>query len=292
MTAISADPTTSQQPNHPQPLRATTTASLSGIFSYPVKSAAGVAWTVAEVGVRGLEYDRRFMVVDKGGKLVTQRTAPRLAGVVADRTSTHLYVTATDLPKLTVPIQETYGPAWGVRLWGDRMAAETVSEEASAWFSAYLGGDYHLVFMPDTTFRPMSEHFPDTALSFVDGNPFHLVSEASLENLNRRLDVPVPMDRFRPNLVLSGCAAYEEDTWKRVRVGPLLLTSAGPTARCMMIGVDQQSAEWHKEPLKTLAAYRRVGREVHFGRHFVHSFVAGEERCLRLGDPVEVLERY
>ena len=153
------------------------------------------------------------------------------------------------------------------------MAAETVGAEADAWFSRYLGGDYHLVFMPDTTFRPMSETFPETALSFVDGNPFHLLSEASLDDLNRRLDTPVPMDRFRPNLVVSGCAAYEEDTWKRVRVGPLLLESAGPTARCMMIGVDQRSAEWHKEPLKTLAAYRRVGREVHFGRHFVHTFV-------------------
>ncbi len=250
-----------------------------------------MTWTSAEVGVRGLEHDRRFMVVDISGKLVTQRTAPRLAGVQTDRTSTHLHVTATDMPKLTVPIKETYGPAWGVRLWGDAMAAETVGAEASAWFSRYLGGDYHLVFMPDTTFRPMSPEFPETALSFVDGNPFHLVSEASLEDLNRRLDTPVPMDRFRPNLVVSGCAAYEEDTWKVVRVGPLLLHSAGPTARCMMIGVNQQNAEWHKEPLKTLASYRRVGREVHFGQHFVHSFAANEERCLRRGDRVEVLER-
>ncbi|CAN5803924.1 MOSC domain-containing protein [soil metagenome] len=287
MSIFLSSPTLSPQVQH-----ASAQISVSGIFSYPIKSAAGVAWTKAEVGVRGLEYDRRFMVVDRAGKLATQRTVPRLAGVQADRTSTHLYVTGEDLPKLTVPIQENYGTTWGVRLWGDAMAAETVSEEASAWFSRYLGGDYQLVFMPDTTFRPMNEQFPDTALSFVDGNPFHLVSEASLTDLNRRLDTPVPMDRFRPNLVVNGCAAYEEDTWKRVRIGSLLLIGAGPTARCMMIGVDQKNAEWHKEPLKTLAAYRRVGREVHFGRHFVHTFLSGEERCLHLGNQVEVLERY
>ena len=194
------------------------------------------------------------------------------------------------MPRLEVPIRETYGPAWVVRLWGDPMAAETVGAEADAWFNTYLGGDYHLVFMPDTTLRPMSAAFPDTWLSFVDGNPFHLISEASLADLNRRLEKPVPMNRFRPNLVVSGCGAFEEDSWKRVRIGPLLLESAGPTARCMMVGVDQRNAAWHKEPLKTLAAYRRVGREVHFGRHFVHSFISGEERCLRRGAPVEVLE--
>ena len=177
------------------------------------------------------------------------------------------------------------GTGLRVHVWSESVAA-VVLEEATNWFSTFLGGAYRLVYMPDDSQRPMNGH-PDALLNFADGSPFHLVSEASLADLNGRLDAPVPMNRFRPNLVVSGCDAFAEDRWRVFRVGPVTFRSVGPCVRCALVTVNQATAGTSKEPLKTLARYRKVGNEVWFGQNYLHQ----GRGTLRVGDALEVLEK-
>ena len=255
---------------------------LSQLHIYPIKSAAGISLEEMDVVTRGPQHDRRWMVVDETGMLVTQRTVPALAKVKV-ALEDGLQLTAPGMAALELPL-EVEGERLEVHVWSDPVPA-VVLEEATDWFSTFLGGSYRLVYMPDETQRPMNEH-PDTLLNFADGSPFHLVSEASLADLNGRLDAPVPVNRFRPNLVVSGCDAFAEDRWKAFRIGPVTFRSTGPCVRCALVTVDQATGAAGKEPLKTLARYRKVGNEVWFGGNYLHH----GEGTLRLGDEVEVLE--
>ena len=257
--------------------------SLSQLYVYPIKSASGIPLNQVDIVTRGPRFDRRWMVVDDAGMLVTQRVAPALAKVEVALDGC-LTVTAPDMPTLRLPLGGA-GERLKVHVWADAMPA-VVLEAATDWFSTFLGGAYRLVYMPDDSQRPMYGH-PDTLLNFADGNPFHLVSEASLVDLNGRLDAPVPMNRFRPNLVVSGCDAFAEDRWKVFRIGPVTFRSAGPCVRCALVTVDQATAKTSKEPLKTLARYRKVGNEVWFGHNYLHQ----GRGTLRVGDALEVLEK-
>ena len=255
---------------------------LSQLYVYPVKSASSVSLTQMEVVTRGPRFDRRWMVVDDAGMLATQRTHPALAKIQVALDDL-LTITAPDMPLLHAPLV-TVGERLTVHVWAENVHAVVV-EEATDWFSTFLGGSYRLVYMPDASQRPMNRH-PDTLLNFADGSPFHLVSEASLADLNSRLDAPVLINRFRPNLVVSGCAAFEEDRWQAFRIGPVTFRSTGPCVRCALVTVNQATAETSKEPLKTLARYRKVGNEVWFGQNYLHE----GRGTLRVGDALEVLE--
>ena len=264
---------------------------LSQLYVYPLKSAAGISLDAASLTRRGLEHDRRWMVVDAANDLVTQRERPELALIRPSLAGACLYLQAPGLARLELPLSPTGGERVTVQMWSEPMAAWVV-KEATPWVSAFLGGDYRLVYMPESTLR-IHAHLPEQPLSFVDGNPLHLLSEASLADLNGRSEIPVSIARFRPNLVVTGCAAFAEDTWQRLQIGPVTLRRIEPCARCVVVNIDQETAEPYKEPLKTLARYRRVSveaggkthSEVHFGQHFR----ASAEGTLRCGDPVEVL---
>ncbi len=253
---------------------------LSQLYVYPIKSASGISVKEMEVVTRGPQFDRRWMVVDDAGMLVTQRTHPALAKVGV-ALGDCLKLTAPGMVALELPLEVEGLTA---HVWSELVPA-VVLEEATDWFSTFLKGSYRLVYMPDASLRPMNHH-PDTLLNFADGSPFHLVSEASLADLNGRLDAPVPMNRFRPNLVVSGCDAFAEDRWKVFRIGPVTFCSTGPCVRCALVTVDQATAETSKEPLKTLARYRKVGNEVWFGHNYLHQ----GRGTLRVGDALEVLE--
>ena len=255
---------------------------LSQLYVYPVKSASGISLEEMDVVTRGPRHDRRWMVVDNAGMLVTQRTHPALAQVgVALKGG--LKLSAPGMAGLELPLHAE-GERLTAHVWSDPVSA-VILEEATDWFSTLLDGAYRLVYMSDESLRPMNEH-PGTFLNFADGSPFHLVSEASLADLNGRLDAPVSMNRFRPNLVVSGCDAFEEDRWKVFRIGPVTFRSTGPCVRCALVTVDQTTAETSKEPLKTLARYRKMGNEVWFGQNYLHQ----GEGTFQLGDEVEILE--
>ncbi len=273
------------------------TATLSGLRVYPVKSAAGIRVERAEVVSTGLRYDRRWMVVDAGGTFLTQREEPRLALVRTALEDDVLVLTAPGAGRLALPLDEAADPDAGrglreVRVWGEAVRAQAASPDAAAWISGHLGREADIVRFPDAAERPVDPDFAREGdrVAFADGYPFLLIGEASLEDLNRRLGAPLPVERFRPNLVVRGTAPFAEDGWRRIRIGGVTFRVVKACVRCAITTVDQETAAVGKEPLRTLATFRRVGGprsgKVAFGQNLLHDGVG----ALRVGEELEVLE--
>ena len=263
---------------------------LSGLYVYPIKSCGGIALESAELDATGLRHDRRWMLVDANGGFVSQRSAPRMALISVSVEDEHLTVSAPGMPDLEVPFEDEGAERIEVEVWGDAQRGVPAGDAADRWFTEFLNGDYRLVRQPDDDVRPVDSVYAadgDRA-SFADRFPFLLISEASLEDLNGRLESPLPMNRFRPNLVVRGCGPYAEDGWGEIRVGGTLFRVAEPCRRCAITMTDQETAGRGKEPLRTLATYRRWdGGGVIFGRNLIHA----SNGTLNVGDPVEVTPR-
>ena len=261
---------------------------LSAIHVYPVKSAAGIGQAAWEVDAFGLRLDRRWMVVDETGDFLSQREHPRLALLAPEIVGNGLVLRAPDRPPLAV-MAAGRGDPMSVTVWGGETEGRAVSAAADAWLSAFLGIACRLVNMPDDVVRPVRTDyaFDGERTSFTDGFPFLLLSEGSLAELNRRLAHPVPMNRFRPNLVVGGSRPFAEDTWRRIRIGPVTFRVAKPCPRCVMTTVDQALGRSPStEPLRTLATFRRNAEgQVDFGQNLLHH---GTGR-LEVGMPVELL---
>lgn len=261
---------------------------LASLFIYPVKSLAGVRVERARVEDRGLRHDRRFMIVDGDGRFVTQREHAAMATITAQLRDAELVLDAPRASTLTVPL-EVEGPVREVVVWRDRCDAIDAGDEAAAWIGEQLGIRARLVRMPVTTRRRADPSFarPGDLVSFADGFPFLLATEASLDALNARLATPVDIRRFRPNLVVSGSAPFEEDRWLELAIGGVRFFVRKPCARCTIVDVDPDRGTREKEPLATLATFRARGHAVLFGQNLVHD---GEGE-LAIGDRVEVLAR-
>lgn len=265
-------------------------ATVSALNYYPVKSLGGIALDAARVGPRGIEGDRQFMVVDDRGHFLTQRELPRLA-LVRPLVSAAgaLVLRAPGMGDLAIRPTDD-GPRTQVALWRDVCLAVDQGGAAAGWLTVFLRHFVRLVRMADEFHRLVNPAFaprPSDEVGFADGYPLLLISEESLADLNRRLPEPVPMNRFRPNLVVRGVEPYAEDRWRRIRVGEVVFDVVKPCARCAIPTTDQDTAERGKEPLATLATYRRAATgAVMFGQNLVH---AGPG-TIRVGQPVEILE--
>jgi uncharacterized protein YcbX len=262
------------------------TLRLSGINIYPIKSARGIPLEESEVDEFGLRYDRRWMVVDQSGGFLSQRSHARMALIVPSIRDGALRVDAPEMPTLETPLDPHPIVATRVTVWHDNCGATWVGETAAAWFSEFLGIACSLVHMDADVVRPANPDFAPSGsrVSFADGFPFLLISEESLVDLNRRLAEPLPMNRFRPNLVIAGGEPYQEDGWNRIEIGGVGLRLVKSCGRCLVTTTDQTTAERGKEPLRTLATYRKRDGEVMFGQNVVHE---GPGR-LRVGDSVLV----
>ena len=262
---------------------------LSSLYDYPVKACRGHALERAVVERRGLQHDRRFLIVDSDGLAITQRDIAALALVLPNVTDTTLSLSAPAMPTITLPVAVD-GPIQRATVWDDS-GIKTIDQgdKAAEWFSTYLKVDARLVFMPKDGIRPVNPKYAihaDDSVSFADGYPILIASQESLNDLNARLETPLPMDRFRPNLVVSGCQPFEEDTWQRIRIGEVELALVKPCSRCEVTTIDQSTALRGKEPLRTLATFRRVaGSKVMFGVNVIPL----KEGQIRVGDSVEVL---
>ncbi|HEY1013483.1 MAG TPA: MOSC N-terminal beta barrel domain-containing protein [Herpetosiphonaceae bacterium] len=260
---------------------------LAALYRYPIKSCKGFALDTAELDARGLADDRRLMVVDAAGRFLTQRELPRMALIEPRLAGAELTVRAPGAPDLTIACADD-GPRLRVTIWGDQCLAADQGAEAARWFSAALGLDCRLVRIAPEETRLVTPDYaprPTDQVGFADGFPLLLIGQESLDDLNRRLDHPLPMNRFRPNLVVAGAAPYAEDSWTRIEIGGIGFDLVKPCARCAITTTDQATAERGKEPLRTLAGYRRVGDKVMFGQNVVHDRAGS----LRVGDEVRVL---
>jgi uncharacterized protein len=261
---------------------------LSSITVYPVKSAAGIAFEEWEVDQFGLRYDRRWMVVNQAGEFLSQRSHPRLALVTTSILNGTLRLEAPEMAALEIPLRPEPTVYTRVRVWNDRCGATWMGERPARWFSDFLGLACNLVHMADETLRPADRTYaPEgTRVSFADAFPFLIISEASLIDLNRRLAEPLPMNRFRPNLVIAGADPYAEDGWDLLEINGVRLKVVKPCARCVITTTDQATAERGKEPLRTLGQYRKSWGKVMFGQNAVHETTGR----LRVGDRVSSWE--
>jgi len=258
------------KPNTPTPTVSAMPV-LSSIHIYPIKATGGVALDEAAVEPRGLAHDRRWMLVDKTGRFLTQREHARLALVRVHVQSSYIEVRAPAMAMLKVPFPGVGASRLSVRVWKNEVEAAMADKAAQAWFSRFLGFDCRLVYMDAAAVRPVDARYSVGVgqVSFADGYPLLLTSEVSLAALNARLDVPVPMTRFRPNLVVRGVDAFAEDQWQQVHIGEVLFHVVKPCARCVVTTIDQQTAVQGKEPLRTLGAFRRREGQVYFGVNLI-----------------------
>jgi uncharacterized protein YcbX len=271
--------------------RPSTTVTLSGLFIYPVKGLKGIALTEARCTDRGLEHDRRFMVVDAAGEFLTQRSHPKMATVWTELERDTLSLAAPDMPELAVELRPVKGERVRVKVWSNTCDALAVSRAADAWLSEYLGLACRLVYMPDESQRYSNPRYAgrDKRVGFADGYAYLLAAESSLADLNTRLQArghpALPINRFRPNLVVSGSGAFAEDRWKELRVGDAIFAMAKPCGRCEVTTTDQATGEVRgPEPLATLSTYRNSAE---FGVMFGMNLVTVREGEIRVGDTVE-----
>ncbi len=228
------------------------------------------------------------MLVDDGGLFLSQRRLPKVALLSPRFESDDIVVEAPGVSPLVLRSWSGEGDWISVRLWGDQLCLPHPNPKYSEWFSSYLGQSCRLVHLPQTVARGIEPPYnsAEWSVSLADGYPLLLVAQASLDLLNERLRVPVGMERFRPNLVIAGAAAHEEDSWRRLRIGSVELAVVKPCARCSVVLVDPRTGERGIEPLQTLARYRRKPQKVFFAQNALVT-VPG---LLRTGLPVEVLE--
>lgn len=261
---------------------------VSTITVYPIKACAGVKVDRLQLDRLGPVHDRRFMIVGEDGVALTQRDARSLRMVMPKIQDGGLTVHAPNKGPLIVPFIQPDRPVQ-VKIWDDICTAVDCGSEAAEWFSGYLGRTSRLVYANQEFSRPVDRTYAsdNDHTSFSDGFPLLLISEESLNELNSRLQIPIMMEQFRPNLVVRGCKAYAEDTWRKIRIGKSALSVVKPCARCVVTTINPQTGETSTEPLKTLAMYRRdKSGGVLFGQNVIHHDKSGS---ISIGDVVTLL---
>jgi uncharacterized protein YcbX len=257
---------------------------------YPVKALRGYALGASDVAIWGLDHDRRWMVVQPDGRFLTQRELPAMARISAHMAADGLTLIVDAGNQLRVRVPTAQAERRLVELWRDQVPALDAGPEAAAWLTARLGLPCGLVYLDDPRARPVDPAYgtADDRALFSDGFPVLLANLASLDALNGALPSPIDIGRFRPNIVVTGAAAWAEDGWRRIRIGAVEFRVAKPCSRCVVTTVDQITGERpdKSEPLRTLSRLRRAAGGVMFGQNLIPD---GPGR-IAVGDPIEILE--
>lgn len=263
---------------------------VSALYFYPIKSCGGIELSDAVIDARGMQYDRNWMFVDEAGNFLTQREHARMALIRPSFTRGFLLLKAPQMSEHKIALTQT-GLSKSVVVWRSTCEALDQGDEVAEWISEFLGFNARLVRIANDFIRPVHPQFarrPKDQVGFADAFPFLLISQASLDDLNSRLTEKLPMNRFRPNIVIQGCPAYAEDTWDLIQIGALALDAVKPCLRCQVTTTNQDTAERAPEPLKTLATYRKTETgHVMFGQNLVHH----SPGTIRVGDSLSVIKR-
>jgi uncharacterized protein len=265
---------------------------VSEIYVYPVKGAGGIGLHTARLDSFGIEHDRRWMIVDEAGQFLTQRNQPGLALLGIELEPDALVLRSLRAGEARLPLrpdrQATTGRTIRVKVWEDEVGAIDAGDSAAAFLEAHLDVVARLVFMPESTRRQVRLDYAREGdrVSFADAFPLLLVTQESLTELDHRLERPIAMARFRPNIVVAGASPHAEDSWRKIRIGTVRCDVVKPCDRCVVTTIDPATAEPGREPLRTLAGYRRWQGKVWFGQNVIHR----DSGTIEVGAPVVVLE--
>lgn len=265
---------------------------VSQLYVYPIKSLLGVRVLSTKVEQRGLQYDRRWMLVDSSNRFLSQRQEKDMVFletafsadelIISDRRSGEQY---------SVPLHPVlYKDRISVKIWDDHVNAYELSIEANEWFSDMLGRDLKLVYMPENVKRPMNPEWSlgEEHVSFADECPILMVGEASVDDINSKVEENLEIIRFRPNIVISGGDPYEEFCWKDIKIGEYKFRGLKPCTRCKITTIDPSTGEAGREPLYTLSN-QKINDKIVFGQHAIVADPAGA--VIREGDAVEIITR-
>jgi len=265
---------------------------LSELAIYPIKSTSQMSLEKVHISPFGLQMDRRWMLIDEQGYMLTQRKHPRMCLIQGalesiNRDNTNLNVSAPGMTPLSVPVKAPEAPLKAT-VWGDTCNAHDCGLQAAEWFSRFLQTSARLVYFPDNEKRQVDLDYAQQGdiTAFSDGFPYLLISQGSLDDLNARLKIPVEMKRFRPNLVVTGSTAFAEDNWKKIRIGDITFRLVKPCSRCSIPSINPDTAEKTAEAVKTLASYRMRENKIFFGQNMIAEG-SGE---LSVGMEVDVLD--
>lgn len=264
---------------------------LSGIYIYPIKSTAGIEVPESRVVAEGLTYDRRWAVIDKTNAIVTPRECPRLLGIQTGITEQGLQIMIPGQPSITIPFTPHSKQLLPVTIFNNPVYGNHISR-VDALLSAYLEMDCRLICMDEECIRYMLPIYGGgeaDRVSYADSAPLLLVSTASLDDLNDRLSGKIGMKNFRPNLVVAGCGADEEDRWKKLQIGEVVFDVCEACKRCVVTTIDPQTRErsTDQEPLRTLATYKRHLRG---GVRFGVNLIPRNSGIVRQGDEIKIIE--
>ncbi|MCP9769834.1 MOSC domain-containing protein [Lacihabitans sp. LS3-19] len=246
---------------------------ISELHIYPIKSLGGISLSQSEVDLTGLKYDRRWMLTDENNVFLTQRTFAELSGFEVKINLEYLIVTdKKNKNSINIPLIPETQKLENIQIWNDTLKGQLVSDKANEFFSDLLKSNIKLFFQPEDSIRKIDAKYQKTGMeitSLSDGYPILMVSEESLEYLNQHCNEHIPMDRFRPNIVIKGVNPFFEDDIFDFNIGEVHLRGVKPCARCIVITIDQKTSEKGKEPLLTLSKIRKMNNKILFGQNVV-----------------------
>jgi uncharacterized protein YcbX len=265
-----------------------TSLTVSQLFTHPIKSAQGIQLTTMDLNARGPLHDRAWMMIDSDNQFLSQRQHPQMCLIKTELGENSLRISAPGMAVFDLAFGASdQQKSLHVTVWADTLSAQDCGDEAAEYLSDFLKRDCRLVHMPSNTKRQVDPEYADSSntVGFADGFPILIVSRSSLDLLNMRLDYPVGIERFRPNIVIEGAAAHAEDQWREIRIGEMRITLPKLCSRCVIPSIDPSTGEKDPQIIQTLAAYRRKGRDINFGVNAIHhSF--GQ---ISVGDNVEII---
>lgn len=267
---------------------------VSELRIHPIKGLKRTLLDTMEIVKTGPLHDRQFMLVDANNQFMSQRTHPQMATIDVVIQNKGVILTIPNQAPLSFQYDEQHGQSFEASIWKDTVKVVELSHQASRGLTEFLGTPCKLVAMMPTHKRLLAEKYSPTReheVAFADAFPFLLISQASLDDLNGRLEIPVPMDRFRPNIVVNGCAPYEEDTWEVIQIGDIIFDLPKSCSRCLVTTVNQETGVQEKEkgknPLKALALYRNTEKGILFGQNMMHRSLG----AISKGQVLTVLKR-